>query len=137
MMKSVVLGAFLAGAVATGVAAQEEVGKQEYMIACAGCHGESAKGDGPLAGLLNVETPDLTTLTAEKGDGAFPFEYAVWMVDGRKIIRAHGDQMPIWGDRYMASVESAEAATELPETRELLVRGRILSLVYYLESIQE
>ena len=110
----------------------EVVGEQEYMVACSGCHGESGMGDGPLAGLLNVETPNLTTLAAEKGDGKFPFEWVLWMVDGRKIIRAHGSTMPIWGERYQTS-----AMSQRGETAEMVARGRMLSLVYYLESIQQ
>ena len=137
MKKSMLAFAIMAGFLATGAQAQEELGRNEYVTACAGCHGESAMGDGPLAGLLNIETPNLTTLTAEKGAGEFPFEWVVWMVDGRNIIRAHGAEMPIWGDRYMASAKMAEAASETPEAQELMIRGRILSLVYYLESIQK
>jgi len=136
MIKSIATAAALAGLIATGASAQEDAGRAEYINACAGCHGASGKGDGPLAGLLNIHTPDLTTLAANN-DGAFPFEYTLWMVDGRKIIRAHGEDMPVWGDRYMASARSMEASSETPESRELIVRGRVLSLVYYLESIQE
>lgn len=137
-MKNLLLtGAILASLVATAAQAQDTLGREEYMIACAGCHGESAKGDGPLAGLLNISTPSLTTLAQEKGGGEFPFEYTLWMIDGRNIIRAHGNEMPTWGDRYMTSLGKAEAASEIPEAGELVVRGRILSLVYYLESIQE
>lgn len=118
--------------VATAAIAQEETGRKEYLIACAGCHGDSAMGDGPLAELLEIETPNLTTLAAEKGSGTFPFEYVVWMVDGRKIIRAHGSAMPIWGERFQTS-----ATSERGETAEMVARGRILSLIYYLESIQQ
>lgn len=117
---------------ATGAVAQEESGRNEYMIACAGCHGASALGDGPLAGLLKIETPNLTTLSAEKGGGAFPYEYVLWMIDGRQIIRAHGDAMPVWGDRYQLS-----ATSQRGETAEMVARGRILSLVDYLKSIQQ
>lgn len=137
MIKSILGTAVLIGALATVAQAQEQSGRDEFMVACAGCHGESGKGDGPLAALLNVDTPDLTKLTADKGDGTFPFQYAVWMVDGREIIRAHGAEMPVWGDRYLASAAAAERASEPPEMRENIARGRILSLVYYLESIQE
>lgn len=132
MKGAIVLGIAAFSLMATSADAQEDAGREEYMIACAGCHGESAMGDGPLAGLLNIETPDLTRLTATAGHGEFPFEYAVWMIDGRRIIRAHGNDMPLWGDRYQAS-----AASERGETDEMIVRGRILSLVYYLESIQQ
>ena len=106
-------------------------GQGEYMIACAGCHGESGKGDGPIAALLKIETPDLTRL-AERNDGEFPFEYTLFMIDRRNVIPVHGDEMPVWGDRFQAS-----ATSQRGESAEMVARGRILSLVYYLESIQQ
>lgn len=118
--------------IATGAVAQEEAGQAEYMVACAGCHGESAMGDGPLAHLLNIETPSLVGLSAATEDGEFPFQYVLWLVDGRNIIRAHGSDMPVWGDRFQLS-----ATSERGETADMVARGRILSLVYYLESIQQ
>ena len=132
-MKGVVLALTTSLAiVSTAATAEEEVGRNEYMVACAGCHGETAMGDGPLADLLKIETPSLTTLAAEKGSGTFPFEYVLWMVDGRKIIRAHGSAMPIWGERYQSS-----ATSQRGESADMVARGRMLSLVYYLESIQQ
>ncbi|GGE53657.1 c-type cytochrome [Actibacterium pelagium] len=132
-MNKVVMGfAAALGLTASLATAEDAAGRQEYMIACAGCHGESAKGDGPLAGLLDIQTPDLTTLSATKGNGSFPFEYTIWMIDGRNIIRAHGQEMPVWGDRFQAS-----ATSQRGETADMVARGRILSLVYYLESIQQ
>ena len=118
--------------VSTAAFAQDEVGRDEYMVSCAGCHGESAMGDGPLAGLLEIETPNLTTLAAEKGDGTFPYQYVLWMIDGRNIIRAHGSAMPTWGDRFQSS-----ATSQRGETPDMVARGRILSLLNYLESIQQ
>ena len=38
-------------------------GKKEFVTACASCHGQSGKGDGDLAKILEVGTPDLTTIT--------------------------------------------------------------------------
>ncbi len=112
-------------------ASAESAGQNEYMIACAGCHGVSGKGDGPLAGLLKAETPDLTAL-AERNGGEFPFEYTLFMIDRRNVIPVHGDDMPIWGERFQVS-----ATSQRGETAEMVARGRILSLVYYLESIQK
>lgn len=114
-----------------------EIGKQEYMIACGGCHGESALGDGPMATHLNMETPNLTQLSANNG-GEFPFQYAVWMIDGREFIRLHGGpDMPIWGDRFTASAQGDGSVWVTPEAAEVIAMGRILALVNYLESIQQ
>ncbi|WP_068112058.1 c-type cytochrome [Tropicimonas marinistellae] len=117
----------------TALMAQEraaELGQQEYLVACAGCHGESAMGDGPLADLLNISTPNLTELS-QANDGSFPYEAILMTIDGRDGVRAHGSQMPIWGERFQSS-----AASQRGETAEMVARGRILSLVYYLQSIQ-
>ena len=109
----------------------EESGKVEYMENCATCHGESGLGDGPLAELMTVPVPGLTDLSA-KNDGVFPMLEVIHTVDGRQGTRGHGYPMPVWGSRFKASAEERG-----PYGAEVVVRGRILSLVYYLESIQQ
>jgi hypothetical protein len=55
------------------------------------------------------------------------------IVDGRTGVRAHGDSaMPIWGEVFAEGAAGAGAYGA-----EVIARGRLLSLVYYLESIQE
>ncbi|MGB8622224.1 MAG: c-type cytochrome [Paracoccaceae bacterium] len=117
----------------TGAAlAQEDAGKAEYMNACAGCHGESAMGNGPLSSLMNIPVPDLTGLKA-RNDGVFPMLDVIHTIDGRMQAEAHGGPMPIWGDRFKAHM-----TTEMDEYGgEMRVRGRILSLALYLDSIQK
>lgn len=116
-----------------------DLGRKEYMVACAGCHGESGKGDGPIAELVDISTPDLTRLSAGAG-GDFPFRETLLLVDGRNDLRAHGSEMPVWGDRYMSSAERV-AMEQFPgmsaEVAQAITRGRLLSLIYYLEAIQE
>lgn len=127
--------ACLAACLATPALSQDaDPGRTEYMIACAGCHGESAKGDGPIAGLLEIDTPDLTRM-AERADGTFPYEQAVLVVDGRNEIRAHGSDMPVWGDRYFVSTMASDGLD--PAQGDMVARGRILALVNYLSAIQE
>ncbi|RBI86156.1 cytochrome c [Rhodosalinus halophilus] len=139
---SLALAALLAAGAAfaqDGATEESALGRAEYMIACAGCHGESGKGDGPLAGLLDISTPDLTELS-KRYSGSFPFRNTLLLIDGRNDIRAHGSEMPVWGDRYMSSAE-AVAMEQFPgmsrEVADAITRGRLLSLVYYLESIQQ
>ena len=132
MKGAVLMMAASLAVLASAGSAQEETGRGEYMVACAGCHGESGLGNGPLAELLTIEVPSLTTLAAEKGDGVFPFEYVLRMVDGRQDIRAHGSAMPIWGERFQYSATSRQG-----EAPDMVARGRILSLVYYVDSIQQ
>lgn len=114
----------------------EDIGKQEFNRSCGACHGESAKGDGPLAEVLLVEPPDLTSISKRHG-GKFPASWVYRIIDGRNGLRAHGSrEMPIWGDRYRAD---ALRGLPLPLNigADAVVHGRILSLVFYLDQIQE
>ena len=119
-------------ATATGSAIAEDPGKHEYMVACAGCHGESGKGQGPFAALLKMDTPSLTGLAAAS-DGDFPYLETFMIVDGRSGLRGHGGAMPIWGDRYSDSAQEEFGVFGA----EVVTRGRIAVLVDYLMTIQE
>ncbi|WP_294608312.1 c-type cytochrome [Roseovarius sp.] len=121
-----ILGCLLGGAVQA-----DELGKQEYMDACAACHGASAAGDGPLAELMTVPVPALTGLAAAN-DGVFPMLDVIYSIDGRQGTRGHGYPMPVWGKRFAKDVENTG-----PYGAETLIRGRVLSIAYYLESIQK
>lgn len=112
-------------------AVADELGKKEYMNNCASCHGESGLGQGPLSELMTVDVPSLTNLAANN-DGKFPMLEVIQTIDGRQGTRGHGYPMPVWGDRFTASMGDMG-----PFGAEAAVRGRILSLAYYLESIQE
>lgn len=113
-------------------------GKSEFVIACASCHGESGKGNGDLAKILQIETPNLTTITKRTGGGEFPFRNTLLLIDGRNKIRAHGGEMPVWGDRYVADERAFQKPYDVSdEAAELVALGRMTALVYYLESIQE
>lgn len=128
-MKNTVAAAVMA---CLGVAASaEELGKQEYMNNCASCHGESGMGQGPLAELMTVDIPSLTKLSANN-DGKFPMLDVIQAIDGRQGTRGHGYPMPVWGDRFTAHTSGTG-----PYGSEAIVRGRILSIAYFLESIQE
>lgn len=124
-------GLVMSGAILATTAQAEVTGKSQYMNACATCHGESGKGDGYLAGFLSLTLPDLTTLS-QRNDGAFPMLNVIHIIDGRSGVRGHGGEMPVWGDRFAIDMENPG-----PFGSEVAVRGRILSLAYYLESIQE
>jgi mono/diheme cytochrome c family protein len=132
LSKQKLLAGLLAALAASAAGAQDEgAGAREYMAACASCHGETGKGAGPLAELMTVPVPDLTTLTAEN-DGTFPMLEVIQVIDGRTGIRGHGYPMPVWGDRFKAREMRAGAYAA-----ELATRGRILSIALHLESLQE
>lgn len=105
-------------------------GHQEYLGYCATCHGTDAKGAGPMGNFLTVPPPDLTQLR-KNNEAQFPFWRVFRAIDGREEVRAHGIRaMPVWGSHFLLE----EGGNPLNEN---IVIGRILSLVYYLRSIQE
>ncbi|MCK0142165.1 c-type cytochrome [Aliiroseovarius sp. F20344] len=126
--------AFASGLMAQTVLA-DMPGEDQYLSYCASCHGIAADGNGPLGDVLSMSVPDLTTI-AQRNDGNFPFLKVVHMVDGRSGVIAHGSDMPVWGDQFTAKAVAGDGMLgDLSSVYE--VRGRILSLVYYLESIQK
>lgn len=127
----------LSAAFALPAAAQDdptefEAGRAEYLAACAACHGENADGNGPIAQMLKTPVPGLRNLAADN-EGKFPLLDTFMIVDGRTGVRAHGNPMPVFGNRYKAEV----GATLGDYGSEPAVRGRVLELVYYLQSIQD
>ena len=122
----------LIGLIAAASAFADEAGKAEYETYCVSCHGASGAGDGPFAEVLSVAVPDLTTLS-EANDGEFPMLGVIKTIDGRNAVFAHGGVMPFWGRRFMR--EAPDATTGFDA--ELMVRGRVLALAQYLETIQK
>ncbi len=100
------------------------------MENCATCHGPHGLGDGPMAEFMTLRVPDLTALSASS-DGAFPMLRVIQAIDGRTGVRGHGTEMPIWGAEYKADAAATDYGAEIE------ARGRILSLAYYLQSLQK
>jgi mono/diheme cytochrome c family protein len=123
---------FAAAAMLAAPAMADELGRQEFMNYCASCHGESGMGNGPVAEYLSVTPPNLTGLAARNG-GEFPYLNVFMIIDGRTGIGPHGSDMPVWGDIF--KMHEVDASADYGA--ETIVRGRILSLVKYLESIQQ
>ena len=102
-------------------------GSSVFKTYCASCHGTSGRGDGQVAQFLKTKPADLTRI-AERNKGTFPAERVFQMIDGRQIVKAHGDsQMPVWGDAFAKSTTDSD---------ERAVKAKIDALVEYLESIQ-
>jgi mono/diheme cytochrome c family protein len=119
----------------TALAQQEEIaaaGQREFRHACAVCHGLGGKGESVMTSLnlLTVHPPDLTQLS-KKHQGQFPFWQVYRIIDGREEVKGHGTRdMPIWG----AVFRQQEGDQRIDESRAI---GRILVIVYYIQSIQE
>lgn len=126
--------ALLAAAAAPAPATGDEIarGAALYATYCAACHGPSGRGGGPVADLLAVPVPDLTTIAARHG-GAFPRLEVIQIIDGRTGLRVHGGSMPLWGSAFAAETGgSAGAYGAEPD-----IRARVLALARYLETLQE
>jgi len=106
-------------------------GELEFQSHCAVCHGVDASGNGMMSKFLTLKPANLTQISKKYG-GKFPFWQVYRTIDGREEVRAHGvSQMPVWGQRFRA-----ESGGNDPGAKSQAA-GRILSLVFYLQHIQE
>ena len=101
-------------------------GDNLYKTYCASCHGEDAKGHGPMAVWLKVPPSDLTRIAA-RNDGKFPLERVDRIISGEDALpRGHGTRaMPIWGPIFSQVTRDQD-----------LGRVRIDNLARYLRDIQ-
>lgn len=108
-------------------------GKDTFIKNCSICHGETAKGNGIFAELLNIPTANLTQLS-NTNENRFPYKEIYLIIDGREQVKEHGDRyMPIWGERF--NKDNWQHISE--KHADTIVRGKIFELMLYLESIQE
>lgn len=99
-------------------------GKDMFKAYCASCHGEDAKGHGPVAPALKVAPPDLTLL-AKRNKGKFSADYVNTVVLHGVNTPAHGSaEMPIWGPVFVGINDQR------------LVILRVNKLSEYLETLQ-
>ena len=106
-------------------------GELEYQNHCAVCHGVDAKGEGFMSKFLTLKPADLTQLSRRNG-GKFPFWQVYRTIDGRDEVRAHGlSQMPVCGPRFRAESGGNDPGAKAQSA------GRVLSLVFYLQHVQE
>ncbi len=128
----IALAAMLAGKVRAEAGADPvlaDMGATQYAAYCASCHGIDARGDGPVAGALRTPPADLTRIAARRG-GVFPSSEIARFIDGRFGVAAHGPrEMPVWGQRFSEEIPEAGVGDEV-------ARGRVVTLVEYLKSIQ-
>jgi len=143
-LKWLIIAGQVAGFAAAAHAEDFDVGRIEFQSSCASCHGADGKGNGPVSELLKVSPPDLTVL-ARNHEGVFPTDAVYDMIYGLKTSPAHGTrEMPIWGYRFNPVMNlphivdpTYDALDPSRETREVVVRTRILSVIDYLNHIQE
>lgn len=102
-------------------------GRAAFHLYCRSCHGASGKGDGSVAELLKIPPTDLTRLSAGH-DGEFPFDEVYKIVDGREVPGHGSRDMPVWGNAFQDTEETED---------EMVVKEKIIELVYFVKSIQE
>lgn len=125
--------AALVVAVPVAAQARKDLGQREYEAKCAVCHGLDAKGRGPYAESLKQPVPDLTTLARRNG-GLFPVARTYAQIEGAGP--GHGTrEMPVWGLDYTA--QAVEQLPDLPYNQAQFVRTRIMSLLEYLNQLQQ
>ncbi len=131
------LAAGLAAASALPAAAEEdpagpEAGRAAFLEACAGCHGATARGDGPTAALLTVEVPDLTRLAA-RNEGDYDIARVIRIVDGGAGLAAHGGPMPMFG----GLLTGPSAVVDGPGGTPVSTTEPILAIARWLETVQK
>ncbi|EHK52527.1 c-type cytochrome [Allomesorhizobium alhagi] len=113
-------------------AQEKSYGQVEYLNSCASCHGDSGKGDGPLAGELKTAPANLTRL-AERNGGEFPYSHVFAVIDGRYVVPGHGDrEMPVWGRRFL----QGDWPIYGPVVGEAVTQERIHELARYVQALQ-
>jgi mono/diheme cytochrome c family protein len=81
-----------------------------FQLHCASCHGEDARGNGPVAEFISVKVPDLTQISAAHG-GSFPEDEVFRIIDGQAEMPAHGSRhMPVWGYEFFGQQGDDERA---------------------------
>lgn len=109
----------------------EVSGRAAYDQNCAACHGEDARGTGPLGRTLTPPPPDLTVL-ARNNDGIFPRDYVMSTIDGF-ARRAHfSAAMPEFGLGDLGPTVMVEG----PDGLGTPIPARLLALADYLDNLQ-
>lgn len=127
------LAVILLGVLPSQGFSQGDTGEHDFRLYCSDCHGEGGKGDGPKTFGLSGPAPDLTRLS-ERNGGVFPRERLQAIIDGREILKNHGDrEMPVWGTWFKMEAEEDLGGAEGDEGT---VQRRITALIDFLETLQ-
>jgi mono/diheme cytochrome c family protein len=121
-----IFGAVLAWAAEPPALIDSIRGDNLYKAYCASCHGDDAKGNGPMAAWLKVQPSDLTRIAARNG-GKFPLVRVDRIISGEEALPSgHGTRaMPVWGPVFSQVTRDQD-----------LGRVRIDNLARYLRDIQ-
>ena len=102
-----------------------------YNSLCSTCHGVTGEGNGPAAGALKKDVPDLRMLALDN-DGEYSHKQVKRAISGSTRDIAHGTvDMPDWEQQFMY-VNSGWSRF----TRESYARNRIRALSEHVETLQ-
>ena len=90
-------------------------GRRLYVSYCQLCHGDSGKGDGPLARAMDISPADLTTTVRSRSDTILT-----------KIITGQGRQTITGRDRHNLLSEA------MPEWKDVFDESQVKALIAYL-----
>jgi hypothetical protein len=111
--------------------------RDDFLLLCADCHGQDAKGHGLAAKNLSKIPPDLTKIGKRAG-GRFDEKAVYEWILGLNMPDAHGSrEMPIWGDWLMDEAVEDSTSLEAADVAAREVEQRVMALVRYLQSLQE
>ena len=123
----------LAALVAVACAPQpEKMGRTLYSDHCVACHGDTGRGDGPLAADLDTPPPDLTQIAARNG-GTFPAAQVMSDIDGYTRVREGRVTMPEFGIDLQAG---DLVLYDSGDGRQTPTPARLVALAEYLRTIQ-
>lgn len=110
---------------------QASDGRSLYLDNCAACHGESGKGDGPLARSMSKPPKDLTLIKVRHGDN-FPRAKVMSIIDGYARSDLDGPGMPEFGQLLEGDLVPFDSGDGImtPTPRKLV------AVLEYLDSIQ-
>jgi mono/diheme cytochrome c family protein len=133
-------------ALAIGLAAQgtaavavdaNQAARQDFLTLCADCHGEDARGNGPVAKNLTKQPPDLTQISDRAG-GKFDEKVVFDWIVGFDMPASHGTrEMPIWGDWLLDEAVGDSTSLEAANAAEKEVTERVMALVKFLKTLQQ
>lgn len=135
-MRNVLIAGWALAALGLVACAPDEMpgagdGRALFVEYCATCHGEDAKGDGPMARAMEVPPKNLTLISLRHGD-TFPRAKVLSTIDGYARSDLDGPGMPEFGELLRGDLVPLDTGdgTMTPTPR------KMVALLEYLESIQ-
>ena len=126
-----------AGLKAAATDAELAAAKDDFLTYCSGCHGDDARGRGPIAIELKTKPADLTRIS-ERNGGSFDREAVYRRIEGLDMPLSHGTaEMPIWGAWFVHQAVGEGVLLEDAKTAAKQATQRINNLVKYLETLQK